>query len=74
VIAGQTCETCRFFQKTGAAGECRRHAPLPMLRADLYEGKVWDGCFDGFWPTVATNEFCGEWGPLPVVQKPEAIR
>lgn len=50
-----TCETCRNWRPTeGVLGECRRHAPLPVLTWRRAE-----------WPLTCGGDYCGEWCPRP---------
>jgi hypothetical protein len=47
-----TCQQCRFYFQ--AKSECRRYAPQPAQA----EG--------GTWPTVASDDWCGEFEPKVV--------
>ncbi|MBS0319570.1 MAG: hypothetical protein JSR18_03445 [Proteobacteria bacterium] len=58
----ERCQECQFFEsQNGAAsvqGLCRRHAPsLSPLNAKPY-------MIEGVWPTVRTDDWCGEWRTL----------
>jgi hypothetical protein len=64
------CAACRFWLSLGAdglraVGECRRHAPSPRIPASR-ENK---GDSYAWWPLTDDTDFCGEWQPLPVVQR-----
>jgi hypothetical protein len=52
----ETCANCRFWDafKESTQGICRRHAPRPFLAGQ-----------DAPWPITDTEEWCGEWQPLP---------
>lgn len=57
------CADCKFWSaKKGdpwadGVGECRRHAPLPVLLAD--EGDHSHSAFVA-WPLTLDEQFCGE--------------
>lgn len=44
------CGNCRFYQT--AESECRRYAPSPA-----------EGDKKAHWPTVAMDDWCGEYAP-----------
>lgn len=51
------CGNCRYFDVVGeqAFGACRRRAPSPCRDDEnLYP--------TAYWPEVASEEWCGEWG------------
>lgn len=43
-------------------GICRRYAPRPMA-IDAGTGPVEHQKFEGRWPRVASDDWCGEWDP-----------
>ena len=60
-----SCETCAFFKndfsyydKETAAGQCRRHAPVPLTVVEEEESSV-----IAVWPMVTYTDWCGEWEP-----------
>src|SRR5215469_7242281 len=74
----ECCERCRFFDypdETSETGECRRHAPHLVLGQIKNEANVDDiDCsYDGVWPQVNPDCWCGEFQPFPpsaISQKP----
>jgi hypothetical protein len=59
----ELCETCRFWERTGNhAGECRRYAPRPAMRAlMILDSRQQDGREDAIFPIMSHDEWCGEW-------------
>ena len=60
------CKDCRFWkgnEEDMDNGECRRRAPLAVLSRDEVEPTHW-----AFWPRTLSDEWCGEFQPLPVNQ------
>lgn len=64
------CESCRYFAPHGTdseQGECRRHAPAPAsVRERSSFRRVHDDTvgFSGWWPTVESADWCGEFQPI----------
>jgi hypothetical protein len=56
------CDTCHYWKQIAQApelteeGECRRHAPKPVILATDAAQRV-----DVYWPKTKATEFCGEW-------------
>jgi hypothetical protein len=69
------CDDCRFWlgdsNEEGSAGECRRHAPRPLLEKDLDEEPFEDTARQTVWPITFGSEWCGDFGPPPVQQTNE---
>ena len=62
---GETCETCRFWErgKGEASGECHRHPPqqpLLVAAADLTTPAM-IGRATLWLPTTDAGQWCGEW-------------
>lgn len=61
---GLFCGCCIYFQEATEGerfdthGWCRRGTPVPMIVAK--EGVESYNDVDGVWPTVSSNEWCGE--------------
>ena len=50
----KVCESCKWFlYRSFFSSKCRRHPPAP--------GNGWGG---GGFPTVSSDDFCGEWEVL----------
>ena len=57
-----TCSTCRHWRPGDtreSPGECRRHAPRPIMLAGSV-ATPWP------WPPTLADQWCGEWAPSPV--------
>jgi hypothetical protein len=62
------CETCRFWDRLHADyGDCRRHAPRPILEGDTHKwwkyGDTEPRDYATIWPTAGRLEWCGEHQP-----------
>lgn len=65
------CGGCVFYQPRETQsdiGLCHRHAPRPCL---VVEGKDSISDRDAIWPTVLSDEFCGEWCAPPTMDDHE---
>lgn len=70
------CLTFRYFApnpdgisqpgRDDGSGECRRKAPVCMVYPT--ELRTTLPVFVARWPQVRPLEWCGEWGPIPLVQ------
>lgn len=66
------CDSCLHWLPDPEAfpgepgGQCRRHAPRPVLLALVREGAEVDDVV--LWPVTAGDDWCGEWQPPPVKQ------
>lgn len=55
----QSCANCRYslprrpLEPHDEGLRCARHSPKVLWRSPSL----------GFWPTVHTDDWCGEWGP-----------
>ena len=61
-----TCDNCRFFDKSGSTGYCLRYPPtvVPCYQRDSYTK----------YPVVRCNEWCGEHKEkLPNVMPPRDL-
>jgi hypothetical protein len=71
------CACCRFWVRyevrpeddAAGLGECRRHAPLPLL---ALQDAAAGGDHLAFWPVTEPDEWCGEWAPWPAAPKGQA--
>jgi hypothetical protein len=50
----EKCETCKFWRKINAYGECRRHAPIAFNYQDDLQTH---------WPETSVGMWCGEYKP-----------
>jgi hypothetical protein len=57
------CRNCAYWAPRGTdAGECRRHAPLPVLA--LHAPFATLEAFEGVgWPRTHSADWCGEFRP-----------
>jgi hypothetical protein len=77
----ERCESCRFFESLGeptkANGKCRRYAPRPLGPVVFRHEAAFDNHHENAyvtWPTVWTDEWCGEFAPIPRVPLEDAAR
>lgn len=54
------CDNCKYYDKDD--GQCRRRAPVVILEkaAEYGHGEV-GYCYDSSFPSVADNDWCGEY-------------
>jgi hypothetical protein len=69
------CQGCRFWQsENGEMGDCRRHAPRPIMDAQLPRAEVPEGgeeaAGEAFWPITFASDWCGEFKERPDVFRP----
>jgi hypothetical protein len=70
-----SCQGCRFWQsENGEMGDCRRHAPRPIMDAilptvTLAEGEE-DTSDQAIWPVTFAGDWCGEFRERPDVFRP----
>jgi hypothetical protein len=64
-MSDETCATCRFFvaelSTMEGDGSCRRHAPIaPSVLSEV-------GYMQSArrWPAVFSNDWCGDYEPVP---------
>lgn len=69
------CDGCRFWfadsSEEGSTGECRRHAPRPLIEMRLDEAPDPDTARQAVWPITFGSEWCGDFGPPPIQQTNE---
>ncbi len=72
-MKGATCAGCRYCADGAdgeGQGECRRHAPRPLMSGQLSpaSGLLYDAperdVYVTQWPSVHYAEWCGEFEPL----------
>lgn len=55
------CRSCKFFARDqedpGTCSKCQRHSPTPHPTGGMAQ-----------WPTVASNDQCGDWEPTGFCQ------
>ncbi len=44
-------------------GLCRRYAPQPLTPEAASAAGEGEASWNGFWPRVASDDWCGEWNP-----------
>lgn len=68
-IGQQSCANCMAWIQGPPGrlsfGECRRHAPPPVLLAGT------ETTLTVTWSTTAAGKWCAEWIPMPIQQKGE---
>jgi len=69
----ERCDRCCFWEahddSTGEVlGACHRHAPVCQPHDDSAGHQLALGLR---WPATMEDEWCGDWQPLPVVQRRE---
>ena len=65
----RTCGNCRWYDGDDVSGSCRRHAPQPGINDGKREYQ-----YSADWPTVISNESCGEWADATITPEQEAKR
>lgn len=75
------CQGCRnWLSQNGEMGECRRHAPRPLMdghtvmtKPAAAEGED-DRSGEAVWPITFAGDFCGEFKDRPDVFRPSWAR
>jgi hypothetical protein len=60
------CKECKFWQRDGADGICRREHPKPII---IQTGNV---AYSIIWPRTRSDEWCGEFVKLEFKEMNEA--